>query len=466
MRVFLACAMLVLATSAHAGPDAPGLAIDVCAHGPEAGRALAAARALSAQVEAAEEDPPPAGTLRAALDKVLQRPCMRLAAEANLSLAALDETEVFVDWWRRGGEDWLQSLLVPERVVVPPDPDRLVGAIFGEDPAYKWRRLSICHMRESACEALRHLICASGDRACGRETEGWRTRADAGLHEFARWMKERDDLILSSKERDASAHPIPVARDPGAACTEATRTVPPDRRYTEWRACLDGKVEHRQVMPLGRVRAPTRGWLVLRGRRGHYDFCETLSAYDLATGAAYQTRDCSALQLRSDGSVDGAATQTIAKVTHPRGRVSIDNLREALYAILLAGHGERMHVLAESFALPPGMKRHWVGGETARYGSRHHGGVTSAQTTLAWAWIDGGKPLADGSLTWPSSLEDGIEAHAAMLVEVAEEGLVEGCPPAPLPRDLPLVMPRSERAVPVDNARAFADLAGSPCKAH
>ena len=28
-----------------------------------------------------------------------------------------------------------------------------------------------------------------------------------------------------------------------------------------------------------------RGWLVIRGRRGHYDFCDELHAYDLDSGS-------------------------------------------------------------------------------------------------------------------------------------------------------------------------------------
>ena len=47
-----------------------------------------------------------------------------------------------------------------------------------------------------------------------------------------------------------------------------------------------------------------------------------------------------------------------------------------------------------------------------------------------------GGPVATGELTWPTS-SNGIEEHAAGLLEVAEGTLIEGCPPsAPPPLEL------------------------------
>lgn len=63
-----------------------------------------------------------------------------------------------------------------------------------------------------------------------------------------------------------------------------------------------------ESFPAGRFRSPKKGWLVVVGRRGHYHFCDTLSAYDLGTGAAYVARSCSQLKLADGGIVDVAKT--------------------------------------------------------------------------------------------------------------------------------------------------------------
>ncbi len=54
----------------------------------------------------------------------------------------------------------------------------------------------------------------------------------------------------------------------------------------------------RIALPLGDVKAPDTGWLVIAGRRGHYEFCDTVRAYDLETGAAFIDDNCSELTLQ------------------------------------------------------------------------------------------------------------------------------------------------------------------------
>lgn len=49
------------------------------------------------------------------------------------------------------------------------------------------------------------------------------------------------------------------------------------------------------------LRAPSHGWFILRGRRGHYRFSDEVRAYDLATGAAYVARSEAALALGGVG---------------------------------------------------------------------------------------------------------------------------------------------------------------------
>ena len=56
-----------------------------------------------------------------------------------------------------------------------------------------------------------------------------------------------------------------------ARCEVEVRGVETTPENCKWIECL---AEHRVpgwALPLGRFRAPDRGWLVIRGRRGHYE---------------------------------------------------------------------------------------------------------------------------------------------------------------------------------------------------
>ena len=142
--------------------------------------------------------------------------------------------------------------------------------------------------------------------------------------------------------------------------------------------------------PLGSSRAPDRGWVVFEGRRGHYDFCDEFRAYDLATGTAYFAGDCSALVVKKGGDVDHAATDARRKVRTHSGRVSVDNLREAVWIALLAPAVESLQPESLWFPLPEGMSVEWprrdFGGGTSVDGGS--GGGDSGQTELAYRWSE------------------------------------------------------------------------------
>jgi hypothetical protein len=121
------------------------------------------------------------------------------------------------------------------------------------------------------------------------------------------------------------------------------------------------------------------------------------------------------------------------------GRVSLDNLREALWMILLADRSELLHTRARSYPIPRGVDREFrfeSEPPAPSYAWSFRG--NSAQTLLKWAWLrpDGGLQ-AEGDLLWGSY--DLAEAHAADLIEVAEQGFSAGCPPARLPSQLPRI---------------------------
>jgi len=74
-----------------------------------------------------------------------------------------------------------------------------------------------------------------------------------------------------------------------------------DADYTEWMKCLE---EHRPVawaLPLGRLQSPRVGWLIIRGRRGHYQFCDEVRAHDLETAQPNVAQSCSRLHRQRGG---------------------------------------------------------------------------------------------------------------------------------------------------------------------
>ena len=59
--------------------------------------------------------------------------------------------------------------------------------------------------------------------------------------------------------------------------------------------------------------------------------------------------------------------------------------------------------------------------------------TSSGQTGLAWSWIDGGKTVRSGELTWPEDYNDAAREHAVRLLDIAETTFTRGCPPAAMP---------------------------------
>jgi hypothetical protein len=63
------------------------------------------------------------------------------------------------------------------------------------------------------------------------------------------------------------------ARGPGDTRNSARGVEHADRAtYQDWRDCIEMARPKRVALPLGDFKAPTTGWVVVTGRRGHYDF--------------------------------------------------------------------------------------------------------------------------------------------------------------------------------------------------
>jgi hypothetical protein len=416
---------------------------------PEHQAAAARLRQLKDQVERLEDAAPPAPVL-AELRSLLESNCFQMASEARRVLEP-DTSVSLTEWWATGGEDWLDSYLELPRlgtlpqlrphVVIPPDARRTL------------------YLQANRAHPLQLLLCPLGDAGCGAETRGWKIRADAA---FA-----AQDAIEQQPQRDLDRPGRPSAEDAARNCATQTGQGAGAGQYQAWRACLDSVRPKRTALPLGDFKAPDAGWVIISGRRGHYEFCDRTSAYDLATGSAFVYESCSELVLNHDGSVYRAATDQNRTERVRTGRLHVDNLREAIWMMLLRSEAEVVQLRAETYPLPDGIVLQIAAGfgRTAATAWSMSTWSTTAQTMLTWRWMPGnGRPLA-GTVTWPNS-SDAAEAHAAALLDVAEQGLVEGCPAraAPQPSAVKTVDPvRLDdvaddvlRDLDVDYAKAFA----------
>jgi HEAT repeat protein len=342
--------------------------------------------------------------------------CFRLAAEQG-DPPEFDHPLSLQTWWDAGGRAWLASYI--ERPRLGPVDDLRESVVFPPTPR------KVLTLDTDPDHMLAPLLCSLTDESCGRETLGWAERARdafsaAVVRDRARW---EDNFQLNSEALAARCE-TEVGRD-GAA-----------PEYSTWMECL---AEHRVrgwALPLGRFRAPDRGWLVVRGRRGHYDFCDELGVYDVETGAAYVAKSCSGLHLQAGGSVDFEATDAARKATVEAGRLDVANLREAVWMILLAPQAEEVFLSADYFPIPEGITPTPPDSDGA---GRVFGGGwgNSGQTQLSWSWlVADGQVLASGTLTWPSSYA-APESHGADLLRIAELGLRPECPPAMLPAFAP-----------------------------
>jgi hypothetical protein len=242
---------------------------------------------------------------------------------------------------------------------------------------------------------------------------------------------------------------------------------PPRDRYVAARTCLERLTKRGAALPLGRFRAPKSGWIVLRGRRGHYVFCDELRAYDLATGAAFVARECSGLEFGGDGFVDEKTTEARKKPETVAGRVPIDALRELALMMLLSPSVQDQVVLSASwYDLPGTVVPRRPKEETIGPPERPGGWRSSAQTRLAWSWNvpgskDGAPPTirsirASGAFSWPAAAE-AADDYVAHLVTAVESSLEPGCVPVHAPADLLIMSGARPGVSPIDASEQVLD---------
>lgn len=432
MRPWLACALLLAAPAA--GQDAPPAHADFwsaiapadrrvpCTEGTVEHRA-AVARLSAFDRELGElRERDAVAPARRQLHLLLQSPCFRFGFE-SARIPWPDSVPALQDWFARGGGSWLSSYLELPRLGVVPDLHPHV--VLPPDPRPTLQPGSVGHPH-----ALDRWLCPASDAACGASTRGWVARAEHAIRQHTQAARADDSWLFADdrtrqRPADVSAACVEQARDDGGG-------------YAAFRACLEDARPVQALVPIAGFRVPDRGWLLVSGRRGHYEFCDEVAAYDLATGQALVDASCSALALEPDGTVDRDRTNMRRRHDVRSGRVSVEHLREVAWMLLFRSQFVEGQEGSASFPLPAELRREWAtergpsGFTTTLYGA----GFSTAQTSLTWMLVPPEGDAIAGDLTWPSSPQ-GAEDHAVQLLTVAERGLVRGCrggrPPAALP---------------------------------
>jgi hypothetical protein len=267
---------------------------------------------------------------------------------------------------------------------------------------------------EEARRSLAPWICAEKETRCGN-AQSFVLRAeeafDAKEHAFEAWhAKSRYEVCDDAPSREEGARLTPFER---------------------WVQCVGEEVPRTYRYPKLRFRAPERGWLILRGRRGHYQFADEVRAYDLQTGAAYVVSSHSALVLAGP-SVDFDGTDAARKPEAFTGHVAADLVREVAFVLVTARAPAPMRSRLQALPLPPGLEVTLSPGHGVAsmlppepwYG-------TSAQTQITYELVGAGAPVR-GAFTWPDSSVP-AEDHADVLLRALEAGLERGCARAKLP---------------------------------
>ena len=335
------------------------------------------------------------------LHGLLRTECFLMASEAG-RVPTPDSTRSLKEWWSSGGEDWLASYLELPRygevsalrphVVIPPDTRRTLD------------------LETVRSHRLQSLLCSRRDAACGARTRGWVLRSEV---QFSSWRGPNWNNDVDVRQ--------PTPEDASRECAATA-----GHTYQAWRACVESKRRTRTALPLGAFRAPQAGWLVIAGRRGHYDFCDTTRAYDLETGTVFISDSCSGLALQPDGGVDASQTNKQRQQTVRSGTVSVDNLREAVWMMLFEREVAEVQLTSQAVPLPAGMTPEITIQQQTDDSVGLGFSWNSGQTRLVWR-ISTDPAQFDGELTWPGSYK-AAEDHAATLLNVAEESFVEGCP--------------------------------------
>lgn len=341
------------------------------------------------------------------ITKLVETKCFELLGEISLGPASSLSLQTY---WNEGGHAHLRGYLD-----LRADALRLVWVA----PSLR----SALTLETAPRSPLRSLLCPAADETCAADTRGWEIRAEAAF-------RHAGELAAARKKLQGRDEPGQLTLSGEEDCETLAIKAPVGRRFVKFRDCLEETLDKHPALPIGHLRAPTRGWLLVSGRRGHYRYCDEMRAYDLASGAAYRVGTCSELALVSGGAVDHRATDEGRRRVVELGRLPVEALREAAWMLLLLDEvDQNVRTRGWGRSVPEGigiMAR--ASDEYALHGFGTSFTTTSADTTLHWRVVDGDRELKAGTLTWPMEWNEPARAHALTLLKVAEAGFILGCP--------------------------------------
>ena len=348
-----------------------------------------------------------------ALKTLLKGPCFELAPHWPQPGDAEPQTAIALqEFWRSGGERWFAQFL----------------ALHGEAPLYSWTAPTLRKSFGSDLDRehpLASLLCPLGAPECGLETRAWERRARAYLDEFS--VRQVDGHTTEKR--------VDTGRYARVRCRDVAVKEPRLERWSSWMHCLQQAEATQAALPLGHMKAPDSGWWLIKGRRGHYSFCDEIRAYHLQTGAAYVVSSCGQLVALMGGPGDESGSDKVGTVKTRVGRLSLDVLREAAWMAFLAPEVQDAVVLSgTSTELPPEVTPARLSGQGRGFGSASQRRGSSAQTRLNWSWSKNQQPSHSGGLLWPEDYDRAAYNHAVELLKTAEASFAGSCAPEPLPR--------------------------------
>ena len=168
--------------------------------------------------------------------------------------------EALRHFWSHGGRDAVAQFLVADR-----------------SPLQRVRLFPTVRESIATHPALADLgggfDCSSEGADCATRTEHLREEAQSAL--------------------DALSGPALVPQKVDVeACRGTVRPMRSELRWEAWIRCVEASAPRRSMLPLGVLGVPAEGWLVLHGRRGHYNFCDEVRVYDLTEGSAFVASQC------------------------------------------------------------------------------------------------------------------------------------------------------------------------------
>lgn len=306
-------------------------------------------------------------------------------------------------YWQAGLDMWFRTYLDfadgSDNVVwlLPSRPSVVTADTRPSDPLAPW------------------MCSADPEDPCAAQVAAWRSRAQRTFELFAHG-----------------------GRVPTLDCTQAQGDGSAADAYPRWRECESKGLPRQASLPLGGLGVIEDGWIIVYGRRGHYQYCDELAALDLSSGAHYRFADCDHRPELDGIAAAGGIPQ--ARIEVETGTIPLELLREFAWVALSVPYVQRDAVTERALGrqLPEGLRMARPPAPLSAVGLGFWGSGSSGHTTLGWLWTRAPKKTpAHGELSWPDGLSDPADDHAVRLLDFAEQRSVPGCAAKKLPAWIP-----------------------------